>query len=152
MSAAERPVAEGPVAEREGRAPSDYRAFADVGRMVRTTLTGRCPACGRASAFAGPYRLHATCPACGVRFERDEGSFLGALAVGYGLAILVLLAYALIAIPRYGLSDPVVAGLVIVAVVTVPIVYRPAKAWWLWWMWAAGFVHRDDAPLADRKG
>lgn len=132
--------------------PGGYRAFADVGRMVRTTLTGRCPACGRASAFAGPYRLRATCPACGVRFERDEGSFLGALAVGYGFAILVLLAYALIVIPRFGLSDGVVVGLVVVAVVSVLVVYRPAKSWWLWWMWAAGFVHRDDAPPAQRKG
>ena len=133
-------------------APAGYRAFADVGRMLRTTVTGRCPACGRASAFAGLYRLHPTCPACGVRFERDEGSFLGALAVGYGLAVLVLLAYALITIPRYGLADGVVVGAVVVAVVSVLALYRPAKAWWLWWMWAAGFVHRDDVPSSRRKG
>jgi uncharacterized protein (DUF983 family) len=135
-----------------GGTREDYRAFADVGRMARTTLTGRCPACERASAFAGPYRLHATCPSCGVRFERDAGSFLGSLAVGYGLAILALVAYAAIVIPRYGLSDAVVAGLVAVALVAVPVLYRPAKAWWLWWMWAAGFVHRDDAASGDRVG
>lgn len=129
-----------------------YRAFADVGRMVRTTVTGRCPACGRASAFAGLYRLHETCPSCGVRFERDEGSFLGALAVGYGLAILVLVAYGLMVIPRYGLSDAVVVGLVAVSIAAVLLVYRPAKAWWLWWMWAAGFVHRDDQGPSQRNG
>ena len=142
--------------EPAGAAPADhagrehYRAFADVGRMVRTTVTGRCPACERASAFAGPYRLHATCPTCGVRFERDAGSFLGSLAVGYGLAILVLVAYVLVVVPRHGLSDAVVAGLVAVALVAVPALYRPAKAWWLWWMWAAGFVHRDDAASGER--
>lgn len=130
----------------------DYRAFADVGRMVRTTLTGRCPACGRASAFDGLYRLKATCSACGVRFERDEGSFLGALAVGYAFALLVLLGYALLVIPRYGFGNGVVAGLVAVAVGAVLLVYRPAKAWWLWWMWAAGFVHRDDEPASRRNG
>lgn len=128
----------------------DYRAFASVGRMVRTTLLGRCPACQRTSAFAAPYRLHATCPACGVRFERDAGSFLGALAVGYGLTIGALAIFALVTVPRYGLSDAVVAGLVGVALVAVPLLYRPAKAWWLWWMWAAGFVHRDDAASGDR--
>ena len=144
--------------EPSGVAPADRargeddRAFAGVGRMVRTTVTGRCPACERASAFAGPYRLHATCPACGVRFERDPGSFLGSLAVGYGLAILTLVAYALIVVPRHGLSDAVVAGMVGLALVAVPALYRPAKAWWLWWMWAAGFVHRDDAASGDRIG
>lgn len=130
----------------------DYRAFADLGRMARTTLTGRCPACERASAFAGVYQLHETCPNCGVRFERDEGSFLGALAVGYGFAILVLIAYLLVVIPRYGLSDAVVVGLVVVTVLSVLVVYRPAKAWWLWWMWAAGFVHRDDTRSGERNG
>lgn len=130
----------------------DYRAFADVGRMLRTTLTGRCPACGRASAFDGLYRLKETCSACGVRFERDEGSFLGALAVGYGFTLLVLAAYAWIVIPRYGLGDGVVAGLVVVAVAAVLLVYRPAKAWWLWWTWAAGFVQRDDEPSSRRNG
>lgn len=130
----------------------DYSAFADLGRMARTTLTGRCPACEEASAFSGLYRLHATCPNCGVRFERDDGSFLGALAVGYGFAILVLIGYLLIVIPRYGLSDAVVVGLVAVSVVSVLIVYRPAKAWWLWWMWAAGFVHRDDVRSGQRNG
>lgn len=130
----------------------DYAGFRDVGGMLTTTLTGRCPACRRASAFRSLYVLHETCPACGVRFERDAGSFLGALAVAYGLAIAILVAFSLLTVPRYGLFDGLAFALVAVAVVAVLAVYRPAKAWWLWWMWAAGFVHRDDVPAALRKG
>lgn len=120
--------------------------------MMRTVATGRCPACARASAFKNLYRLHDTCPACGVRFERDEGSFLGSLAVTYGLSIVALAGFALLTIPRFGLSNGVVAGLTAVAIASVLALYRPAKAWWLWWLWAAGFVYRDDATARGRHG
>ncbi len=116
----------------------------DVRGMAHTTLTGRCPACHAESAFEGAYRVREVCGACGVRFERDEGSFLGALAVAYGFTILVLLALLAWLLPRFGLFDGLGLTLIAVAVVTVPVVYRPAKAWWLWWLWAAGFVKRDD--------
>jgi uncharacterized protein (DUF983 family) len=132
--------------------PHRYRRFLDVAKMTRVTATGRCPACERASAFRGPYTLHATCPACGVRFERDPGSFLGALAVAYGLAVAILAVVATALLLRYGAFEGLALVLVAVAVAAVLLVYRPAKAWWTWWMWAAGFVYRDDDPPAARKG
>lgn len=132
--------------------PHPYRRFLDPVKMTRITLTGRCPACERTSAFRGPYSLHETCPACGVRFERDPGSFLGALAVAYGLAVLILAAVATVLWVRYGAFEGLAFVLVGVAVIAVLLVYRPAKAWWLWWMWAAGFVHRDDDPPSARNG
>lgn len=116
--------------------------------MAHTTLTGRCPACHEASAFAGPYRVRDVCVTCGVRFERDEGSFLGALAVAYGFTILLLVAVVAWLVPRYGLFEGLGVTLVVLGVVIVPLVYRPAKAWWLWWLWAAGFVQRDDDVAA----
>lgn len=132
--------------------PHRYRRFFDPAKMLRVMLTGRCPACERASAFGGPYTLRETCPACGVRFERDPGSFLGALAVAYGLAVLILAAVAAILLLRYGAFEGLAFVLVGVAVAAVLLVYRPAKAWWTWWMWAAGFVYRDDDPPSARKG
>jgi uncharacterized protein (DUF983 family) len=120
--------------------------------MTRITWTGRCPACERASAFRGPYTLHATCPSCGVRYERDPGSFLGALAVAYGLAVAILAAVATVLVLRYGAFEGLALVLVAVAVAAVLLVYRPAKAWWTWWMWAAGFVTRDDDPSDLRTG
>jgi len=124
--------------------------FMDVGGMMHTTLTGACPDCHQAQAFDGAYRLHATCTNCGVRFERDEGSFLGALAVAYGLTVLLVAIAAVMLVVRWGLFDGLAFVLIGVGVLGVPLLYRSAKAWWLWWLWAAGFVLRDDDVAVKR--
>ena len=129
-----------------------YRRFGDLGAMTRATFLGRCPNCGNANMFRNLYALHETCPSCGVRFERDTGSWLGALVMTYGAAILVLVGLSIWMIPRWGLFEGFGLSLAGAAVLTVLVAYRPAKGWWLWWMWAAGFVYRDDDRSTDRKG
>ena len=64
--------------------------------------------------------------------------------------LLLGLTFALV--PRYGFFEGLGVLLVAVGVVTVALVYRPAKAWFVWWMWAAGFVYRDDEPPEERRG
>ncbi len=34
------------------------------------------------------------CPACGLKFEREEGYFLGAMYIGYGLGVAAIIALA----------------------------------------------------------
>ena len=61
-------------------------------------MTRRCHYCAGAGIFDGYFALRETCPTCGVRFEREEGYFLGAYALnlivaeflGLGLAILLI--------------------------------------------------------------
>ncbi len=129
-----------------------YGRFKDFGAMWRATLLGRCPNCGEGQMFENLYALHETCPVCGVRFERDPGSWLGALVMTYGAAIVALLVFSVILIPRYGLFEGFGLTLAGAAIGTVLLIYRPAKGWWVWWMWAAGIVYRDDDRSADRKG
>ena len=136
----------------QSRDPSGYARFRDVGAMVDATFLGRCPECRDASMFRNLYALHETCPNCGVRFERDTGSWLGALVMTYGAAVVVLVLLSLVLIPRYGLFEGFGLTLAGAAVVTVLVIYRPAKGWWVWWMWAAGFVYRDGERSRDRKG
>lgn len=121
----------------------EARRFRTWGAMLRATLFGICPACGRGRMFRGLYALHDTCPVCAVRFERDSGSWLGASVMTYGAAIVVLLLLGLLLVPRYGLFPGLEWILVGAAVVSVLLSYRPLKGWWVWWMWAAGFVERD---------
>lgn len=129
-----------------------YDRFRDMGAMARATCFGRCPNCGQATMFRNLYAVHETCPACGVRFERDTGSWLGALVMTYGAAIVVLVLLSLLLIPRFGLFEGFGLTLAGAAIATVLLVYRPAKGWWIWWMWAAGFVYRDDDRSGSRKG
>ena len=64
-------------------------------RSVGRALIGHCPACGEGTLFDGVYRLKELCPACGVRHERMEGSWVAALGasvfVALGSAVAVML-------------------------------------------------------------
>ena len=65
---------------------------------MRRAITRRCPYCGSPGVYDGYFALRDRCPRCGVRFEREEGYFLGAYAlnlivaefVGLGLAIVLI--------------------------------------------------------------
>ena len=112
-------------------------------RRMLWGLRGRCPACGAPGAFAGPYRLRRACSLCGVVFERDGGSWLGATVLAYGAAIVAMVVVAAVTIPGRGLYPGLELWLIASASATVLVLYRPIKGFWLWVTWAAGWVHRD---------
>ncbi len=58
------------------------RAAILLGRAVQR----RCPYCGAAGIFRTWFELHKTCPGCGVEFNREEGYFLGAMAINLVVA------------------------------------------------------------------
>ena len=62
-----------------------------VGRALR----GLCPACGEGALFQGVVGVKEVCPACGVRHDRMEGSFViafgGSVFLGLGAAVATLL-------------------------------------------------------------
>jgi uncharacterized protein (DUF983 family) len=65
---------------------------------MRRAITRRCPYCASPGIYDGYFALLKQCPRCGVRFEREEGYFLGAYALnlivaeflGLGLAIILI--------------------------------------------------------------
>ena len=73
------------------------------------------------------------CPRCGLRFEREEGAFLGSLVLNYGVTALLEIAY-LVLILVLTLPHPNVfaltAGAVAIAVVVPLFVYPFAKTTW----------------------
>ena len=40
--------------------------------------------------------MHERCPACDLKFEREEGYFLGAMYISYGLALITIVGLGLI--------------------------------------------------------
>ena len=40
--------------------------------------------------------MHARCPACDLKFEREEGYFLGAMYIGYGLGLVTITIFGLL--------------------------------------------------------
>ena len=61
-----------------------YRAFMKVthGQIISRGLANRCPNCGGNRLFKDGtlFQLNDGCPDCGLKFEKDEGFFLGAMS------------------------------------------------------------------------
>src|SRR5204862_7492138 len=52
----------------------------------------RCPVCGGAAIVSRPFRIRHHCAVCGVLLQREEGFFVGALAINVVTTELVPLA------------------------------------------------------------
>jgi hypothetical protein len=50
----------------------------------------------RKSIFPGFPRMHERCPNCDLKFEREQGYFLGAMYISYGLALVTIVALGLL--------------------------------------------------------
>jgi uncharacterized protein (DUF983 family) len=58
-------------------------------------LRQRCPRCRRGgiflhSIFLGFPKMRQRCPACDLKFQREEGYFLGAMYISFGLALAII--------------------------------------------------------------
>ncbi len=49
--------------------------------MLKRAITRRCPQCGAETLFRGYARLRPDCPACGLRFRREQGAQTGSMYV-----------------------------------------------------------------------
>jgi uncharacterized protein (DUF983 family) len=68
---------------------------------LSAVLRQMCPRCRvarifRKSIFAGFPRMEERCPNCGLKFEREQGYFLGAMYISYGLALITIVAFAVL--------------------------------------------------------
>ena len=73
--------------------------------MIGYGLRLRCPRCGVGKLYAGPFRMFAHCPRCGLKYEREQGYFVGAIYINYAATIAI-------AVPGFFLLD-IFAGLTI---------------------------------------
>jgi uncharacterized protein (DUF983 family) len=70
-----------------GRAPDPLYPEVSATRVLLRGVRKRCPRCGERDAFVGWFQMRPTCPRCELRFAKEEGGFLGAMALNYALAI-----------------------------------------------------------------
>jgi uncharacterized protein (DUF983 family) len=65
-----------------------------VARAMRLLVRGfclRCPRCGARSLFRIWLTMHERCAVCHLRFEREQGYFLGAMYINYGVTVILAL-------------------------------------------------------------
>lgn len=53
--------------------------------MLLRGIARRCPRCGERKVFARRFTLKDRCPRCGLLFEREEGFWLGAFVINFGV-------------------------------------------------------------------
>jgi uncharacterized protein (DUF983 family) len=101
---------------------------------LKAILLMRCPRCRKGKMFRGRFTMNDPCPVCGLLFQREEGTFLGAMYVSYVLALaLVAPLYFLTAwmMPRAsGYLTAFVAMLLFVPLM--PSVFRYSRVIWVY--------------------
>ncbi len=101
--------------------------------MVSRALRRRCPRCGD-KAFTSWFRMKEHCDRCGLRFEREEGYWVGAVIINTTVtfATFVFVFGSLIAITWPDVPWAVVLAATITANVAIPIVFYPhSRTVWL---------------------
>lgn len=103
-------------------------------QILQRGLANRCPNCGGHSLFRADrwFELNRECPDCGLKLEREEGFFLGAMALNYGVTCwafllpVALLWYAGI------LGDTAAIVIALLGAFLVPAaLYRASRSWQL---------------------
>jgi ribosomal protein S27AE len=103
-------------------------------QIIRRGLANRCPNCGGQTLFREDklLELNRTCPSCGLKLEREEGFFLGAMALNYGVTCCVFLTPTAL-LWYYGvLGDTAAIFIALVGAFLVPVLlYRSSRSWQL---------------------
>jgi uncharacterized protein (DUF983 family) len=101
--------------------------------MVGRALRRRCPRCGT-KAFSSYFTLRDDCGGCGLRFEREEGYWAGALIINttvvFGTFLVLFVGGILISWPEvpWGTLSAITLG----AMALLPVVFYPlSKTVWM---------------------
>jgi len=114
---------------------SDTTAAAAIAQQL-------CPRCRAGRIFQSSLltwfpKMHERCPACGFKFEREQGYFLGAMYISYGLALamIVTLTCTLWLSMGWSMQKAVIAAVAIFLPLAPPVTYF-ARVLWLYLDWA----------------
>ncbi len=66
--------------------------------MLGHGLRLRCPRCGAGRLFGKPFKMNEHCPNCALKFEREQGYFIGAIYINYAATVGI-------AVPGFFLLD-----------------------------------------------
>jgi uncharacterized protein (DUF983 family) len=100
-------------------------------QIIARGLTNRCPNCGGRTLFRSWIKPNDVCPNCGLALEKEEGFFLGSLAINYGITALPLVAiFVLIFMGRISVPVAMVSALAWCLLFPV-LFFHTAKSLWL---------------------
>jgi len=103
-----------------------------IRRILGRALRLRCPRCGRSALYRGWFAMCEQCAACGLRYEREQGYFVGAIYINYAVTVAIAAGGVLVLDWTIGLSlaEQLVIGIALGALVPV-VFFRYARSLWL---------------------
>ena len=103
-------------------------------KLFLRALRRRCPICAHRPIFAGWFELRPTCGRCGLRFERREGEFVGAVGVNtivtFGALLIFVVAAAITTAPDMPVV-PLIIGAAALTIIVPIVMYPFSKTLWL---------------------
>ena len=103
-----------------------------LGRALRRGIALRCPRCGETPLFRGWFTMAPACALCGLRFERAQGYFVGAIYVNYAVTTVIALAGYFILWGYTGISTGAQLALWLPFVALFPLwFFRYSRSLWL---------------------
>lgn len=93
----------------------------------------RCPRCRRGLVFRRGLAMYNLCPACGMKFEREPGYFIGAMYISYAFAAFYLGVVSFLvslALPELAFAWTVLIAAVLMLPL-VPLMIRYSKILWM---------------------
>ena len=124
-------------------------SFLEALHVLWLGALGKCPGCRTHSMFRGFATLYERCPNCSIRYEREDGAWLGATALGYMVGALVAVFLGLAELRWHPIGElglhPLGTIIVVSLLVTVPA-YRPAKGVWFALLWLYEFTDEAEPP------
>ena len=116
----------------ESQRPAD-RVLRALGRAIRL----RCPRCGATPLFRGWFRMAESCALCGLRFERAQGYFVGAIYINYAVTTLIAVGGFFLLWGQFGLSTRAQLLVLVPIVVVFPLwFFRYSRSFWLALEWS----------------
>jgi len=104
-----------------------------LGRAIRL----RCPRCGATKLFSGWFRMAEACALCGLRFERAQGYFVGAIYVNYAVTTIIAVGGFFVLWGLLGLSTRAQLLVLVPIVLVFPLwFFRYSRSLWLALEWS----------------
>jgi len=69
----------------------------EMSERSQAILALKCPVCFQGKTFRRGISMRESCSVCGIRFEREQGYFMGAMYVAHALSMPLMVAFTLLA-------------------------------------------------------
>ncbi len=92
----------------------------------------RCPRCLSGEVFESLWKMRRTCPSCQLEYEREQGYFLGAMYISYGMGLALGVPMLLWMRVFWNFSrTEFLLALVLTLALLSPLMFRYSRIFWI---------------------